>query len=176
MLGTAAMPVNADKLDTWLMSEARQELIAAFESGSCRLSLTEVSDILFEYDASEESIYLERLITMEPETEPFVFPVVLAKGPTCEAVDPVAIVLPAGSFEYAVTELDKRACRMNLAELEALVYPAGIDQKLSDSDRRNVVSELYNRGEIIFKYTTVNGVQALYAQKITGSCKDSSEQ
>lgn len=164
----------ADQLDleAWFSSEARAELISEFEANSCRLTLIEVSDLLFEYDASEENIYAERLILMEPEGAAFSFPVVLKKGAMCEAANAMPIVVPVDVLLYAGKILEENACVMEVAALESLDYPADLDDGLSDSDRRNVVSELYNRGDITFLYNHNNGVATLNAHKLTGKCED----
>ena len=164
-------PSAGSDLQTWLASDARGELVSTFESSNCRLTLTEVSDILFDYDWVDEFVYMERLIQMEPEAEPLTFPVVLIKGDVCTDVTIVPIVLPESALEFALAELDRHACWLDIGKLESLKYPDELDAQLSDSDRRNVVSELYNRGWVTFRYDTENGVDKLHVYSMADSCK-----
>lgn len=153
-----------------MSSEARAELIAEFEANDCRLTLTEVSDILFDYDTSEEHMYAERLIVMEPEAKALSFPVVLIKSAVCESALIEAINVPDSALTHAAAALADNSCVMDIGALEALAYPAGTDQLLTAADRRNVVSELYNRGEVTFRYYAENGVDKLHVHKLTATC------
>jgi len=161
-------PLIADDLKVWLTSEAREQLIAEFEENDCRLTLTEISDILFEYDASEEYMYTERLIRMEPEQKTLVFPVVLVKGAACKDTNVTPITIPEAAIEHAIKLLVKNTCVMDVAALESVAYPETSGYQLVATDRRNLVSELYNRAEITFRYVTDNGLQKLRAHKLTG--------
>lgn len=167
-----ATVVEASDFDAWLSSEARAELIAAFEANDCRLTLTDVSDILFEYDASEQHIYTERLILIGPEQSGLSFPVVLIKSPVCEdtAIEPVTVAEAA--LAYAGDALTRHSCAMDIAALETLIYPADTVGELTATDRRNVVSELYNRGEVTLLYIHENGVDKIRVRKLTGTCSE----
>jgi len=160
---------SASDLQAWLSSEARAELVAAFESSDCRLPLTEVSDILFEYDLPEEPIYAERLILMEAEAEPLVFPVVLVTGDVCDKTGARPIVVPAAALDYA-NELLAERCVMDVSALETLTYPDDLTAGLTTADRRNVVSELYNRNLATFRYATKDGVDTLRVHSLSNEC------
>lgn len=162
--------VQASDLEEWLSSEARAELIAEFEANDCRLTLTEVSDLLFDYDASEQHIYTERLILMEPEDGALSFPVVLIKSPQCENVTIEPIKVSAEALAYANKSLELHTCSLEITALETLEYPADTVGSLTSTDRRNVVSELYNRNDVTFRYSRENGVDKLSVHKLTGAC------
>lgn len=163
-------PAQASEMEEWLSSEARTELITEFEANDCRLTLTEVSDILFDHDASEEHMYTERLFLMEPEATALSFPVVLIKSPDCSSAPVGPIDVPEAALAYAAAALAENSCVMDIGALEALVYPVGTDHLLSAPDRRNIVSELYNRGEVTFRYSVEKGVDKLQVHKLKGTC------
>lgn len=159
-------------LDEWTSSEARAELITEFESNDCRLTLTEVSDFLFDFDMSEEHIYTERLILMEPEQSALTFPVVLIKSDECKSVDIKPIEVPLAALNIANDVLTVNSCTMEIAALEGLSYPTDTIGELTPTDRRNIVSELYNRGDITFQYFVEDGVEKLRVHKLTGECPE----
>lgn len=164
-------PVSAADLEMWRSSDARAALIAAFEASDCRLTLTEVSDILFDHDVPEDVIYAERLIRMEPEAESLSFPVVIAHGSElCAEVEAVAIDVPKAALTHARGALAGAGCSMDVAALEALAYPAAVGGPLQDTARRNVVSQLYNRGDTTFRYVSVGSVERLRIHLLTGEC------
>ena len=165
-----AFGVMADDLNDWLTSEARKMLIEAFEENECRLTLTEVSDILFDYDADEQMIYTERLIRMEPELPGLTFPVVLVKGKACQNTNPVSIVVPEQALDFAVDTLEAEQCAMLVTALESMDYPIKNGDALQAIDKRNIVSELYNRNLVALEFHVENSVEKLRVVLLTGTC------
>lgn len=170
ILLSLATPAAATGIQEWLSSEAREELILAFEANDCRLTLTDVSDLLFDYDISDEYIYTERLIVMEPEVATLIFPVVLVKGEVCKSARTIAIEVPEKALDFAADFLKNSGCSVDIESLESVRYPAALESTLSDTDRRNIVSELYNRNTITFRYLTDSSVRTLHAHLVDPGC------
>lgn len=165
----SSISLSAD-LDSRLQSEARQALIEEFEQNGCRLTLMEISDLLFDYDTTEQMIYTERMVIMEPEEPSLSFPVVLTKSAACESTVPIVITVPEQALHFARQALQLQQCSMSLADLELLEYPKEAVGPLQDTDKRNIVSELYNRDVITFEYVSNDGVNELRAILLADSC------
>lgn len=170
VLLVAATPVAALNLLEWLASDARTELISEFESNDCRLTLTDMSDILFEYDLTDEHVYSERLILMEPEAAQLEFHVVLVKGDVCKNAKAESIDVPEAAISFAKETMTGPSCIMDVATLETLEYPDDLNAKLTESDRRNIVSELYNRDVVTFRYVSEEGVDKLRVHSLKEGC------
>ena len=155
----------------WQGSDARTELIELFGENDCRMMLGDVADLMFDHDVSEEFIYAERLVRMESEEPVLQFPLVLVTGSeTCEGREAAPIHAAAAHLSQARAALVAAGCAMDVEAVEGLDYAPVDGDAIADDTRRNIVSELYNRGEATFRYAQAEGAARLRLRLLTGEC------